>query len=97
MPDGLETLLQEELEGLGVQNIERFPGVQFSKVHWNMPIVFVRGRVLLRVYSHQFMSMNWKSAMTHAGMLLKSSMKVQWVQLVANFCTTKHLRRSFTY
>jgi len=24
--DGLETLLQEELEGLGVQNIERFPG-----------------------------------------------------------------------
>lgn len=24
--DGLETLLQEEVEGLGVQNIERFPG-----------------------------------------------------------------------
>ena len=24
--DGLETLLQEELEGLGVQNIERLPG-----------------------------------------------------------------------
>ena len=24
--DGLETLLEEELQGLGVQNIERFPG-----------------------------------------------------------------------
>jgi 23S rRNA (guanine2445-N2)-methyltransferase / 23S rRNA (guanine2069-N7)-methyltransferase len=24
--DGLETLLEEEIQGLGVQNIERFPG-----------------------------------------------------------------------
>ncbi len=74
--DGLETLLQEELEGLGVQNIERFPGRLVFKgtlEHAYRICMWSRlaSRVLTPIHVHEL-----KLAMTHV-MLLKSSTKVQ--------------------
>jgi len=56
--DGLETLLEEEIQGLGVQNIERFPGrLTFKGTLENAYRICMwsrlASRVLMPIHTHE--------------------------------------------